>query len=104
LTLDDYNKIVRTAHSLQTQEQREMRRELLDIGPVELTGLPRTGDLVKKIGRFRKLQWGDYNLKLDEEAIGRGLLNLSGGKPWTNELTAPDPTKPSDSDSDSDSQ
>ena len=63
---------------------RDMKRVLRGIGPVELTSLPTLGDIAKKVDKLRP-HWrvGDWNVGVPEEAIGRSLLDIFGLKPWT---------------------
>jgi hypothetical protein len=62
----------------------DMSDALRDVGMPTLTSQPTLGSLADKVGKLRP-SWrvGDWNVGLSEEALGRGLLDTLGVKPWT---------------------
>jgi hypothetical protein len=62
----------------------DMTDALRDVGLTTLTSQPTLGSLADKVGKLRP-SWrvGDWNVGVSEEALGRGLLDTLGVKPWT---------------------
>jgi hypothetical protein len=84
LTREQLERVLDDSGSGATQARRDMTEVLRDIGLVTLTSQPTLGEVAKKVEKLRP-NWrvGDWNIGLSEEALGRGLLDAFGLKPYT---------------------